>query len=81
MRWPPVALPRRRDCRQQYDVNYSFAGPIVRDRLWFFGSGRHWAYNNYVANAFNADGSRARADNALMAFPVRLTWQISNRTV
>lgn len=63
----------------QYDVNYSVAGPIVKDRLWFFASGRHWAYNNYVANAFNPDGSRARADNSLMAFPVRLTWQLSSK--
>ncbi len=64
---------------QQYDVNYSLGGPIVRDRLWFFASGRNWAYNNYVANVFNADGSQASANNHLKAFPVRLTWQMSNK--
>ena len=64
---------------QQYDVNYSLGGPILRDRLWFFASGRHWAYNNYVANVFNADGSQASAANHLKAFPVRLTWQLSNK--
>ena len=43
---------------RDYDVNYSAGGPILKDKLWFFVSGRNWAYNNYVANAFNPDGSR-----------------------
>ena len=64
---------------RQYDVNYSAGGPILRDKLWFFASGRHWAYNNYVANVFKADGSQALNDNELKAFPVRLTWQISTK--
>jgi hypothetical protein len=64
---------------RQYDVNYSMGGPIMRDKLWFFASGRHWAYNNYVANVFNVDGSQALNDNQLKAFPVRLTWQMSNK--
>ena len=63
----------------QYDINYSLGGPILRDKLWFFASGRHWAYNNYVASVFNADGTQAINDNTLRAFPIRLTWQVSNR--
>ena len=63
----------------QYDINYSLGGPILRDKLWFFASGRHWAYNNYVASVFNADGTQAINDNTLRAFPIRLTWQASNR--
>src|SRR5688572_7023285 len=43
---------------RQYDVNYSLGGPILRDRLWFFFSGRNWAYDQYVANTFNPDGSQ-----------------------
>jgi len=64
---------------KQYDVNYTLSGPIVRDRLWFFASGRNWTYNNYVANVFNADGSQAVNDNSLRAIPIRLTWQASRR--
>jgi hypothetical protein len=64
---------------RQYDVNYSLGGPILKDKLWFFASGRNWAYNNYVANVFNADGTQALNDNELKAFPFRLTWQVSNR--
>ena len=62
-----------------YDVNFTLGGPIVRDRLWFFFSGRHWAYNNYVANAFNPDGSQAVDDNDVKAYPLRLTAQLTRR--
>ena len=62
---------------KQYDINYTVAGPLIKDRLWFFISGRNWAYNNYVGGAFNADGTQARDDNSISAFPVRLTGQIT----
>src|SRR5262249_20958740 len=62
---------------RQYDINYSFGGPIIRDRLWFFASGRNWAYNNYVENTFNPDGTQAQDENALKAFPARLTAQVT----
>jgi hypothetical protein len=58
-----------------YDLNYSMGGPIVQDRLWFFVSGRNNAYNNYVANAFNPDGTRAVDDNIVKSFPGRITGQ------
>jgi hypothetical protein len=64
---------------RMWDLNYSLGGPILRDRLWFFVSGRNWAYNNYVANAFNPDGSRAVDDNDLKSFPGRITAQVSRR--
>src|SRR4030095_10680646 len=62
---------------EQYDINFSVSGPILEDKLWFFGSGRQWTYNNYVADVFNADGSQASNDNQLWAYPFRLTWQMS----
>jgi hypothetical protein len=64
---------------RQYDVNYSLGGPIVRDRLWFFFSGRNWAYDQYVANTFNPDGSQYADTSILMAYPVRFTTQVSRR--
>ena len=64
---------------RDYDINYSAGGPILKDKLWFFVSGRNWAYNNYVANAFNKDGSQAIDDNNLKAFPARLTWQADSK--
>ena len=63
----------------QYDVNYSLGGPIVRDRLWFFFSGREWTYNNYVLGGRAADGSRLATDNFARGFPLRLTTQLTRR--
>ena len=64
---------------KQYDINYTVDGPLIRDRLWFFFSGRNWAYNNYVGGAVNRDGSQAIDDNDIHAFPVRLTGQVSQK--
>ena len=52
---------------QDYDLNYSGGGPIVRDRLWVFASGRN-CYNNYVAGAFKLGRSPAIDDNNMKAF-------------
>jgi hypothetical protein len=62
---------------KQYDINYTVAGPIVKDRVWFFFSGRNWAYNNYVAGALNPDGTQAIDDNSIKAFPARITAQLT----
>ena len=62
---------------QLYDYNYSAGGPIKRDRLWFFISGRNWASNSYVASTFNPDGTQAVDDNFVKSFPFRLTGQVS----
>lgn len=56
-----------------YDFNVSAGGPIIRDRLWLFGSFRRWAANSYVANTFNQDGSQALDDNRLTDGTVRIT--------
>jgi hypothetical protein len=61
---------------RDYDLNYSSGGPLVKDKLWFFVSGRNNAYNNYVAGAVNPDGSQAIDDNTVKAFPARLTSQL-----
>jgi hypothetical protein len=62
---------------RQYDINYTVDGPILRDRVWFFVSGRNWAYNNYVGGALNPDGTQAVDDNSIKAFPARITAQVT----
>ena len=38
--------------KRLYDVNGSFSGPVIRDRLWFFTAGRYQTNENYIAGAF-----------------------------
>jgi len=62
-----------------YDVNASLGGPIVRNRLWFFGSYRNVGNANVVANSFYPDGSLALYDQDVQNYTVRLTWQAAQR--
>ena len=36
-----------------YDVNPGFGGPIIKDKLWFFGTARWTAAVNYVPNNYH----------------------------
>ena len=39
-----------------YDLNAGVGGPIARDRLWFYGSGRRFRVDRFEASTFNPDG-------------------------
>src|SRR5712691_727323 len=69
-----------------HDVNLGLGGPVMRNRLWFFTSFRHWGVNQNVANSFynldptfstyQPDPSRQVIDdNRIKSGVVRLTWQ------
>jgi len=76
-----------------WDVNGALGGPIVRDRLWFFWTGRHTGSRNKVAGIFinraagdpsrwdyDPDFSRqAVDDNTTKNSSIRLSWQASPR--
>lgn len=62
-----------------YDVNWFVGGPIIRDKLWFFGSHRDIGNANVVANSFYPDGSPGLYDQRLYQFTVRLTSQLTPR--
>ena len=62
-----------------YDVNWFVGGPIMRDRLWFFGSHRDIGNANVVANSFYPDGSPGLYDQRLYQFTLRLTSQLTPR--
>jgi hypothetical protein len=35
-----------------WDYNIGVGGPIIKDKLWFFGQGRHEGYTNTIPNMF-----------------------------
>ena len=61
------------------DLNAAAGGPIVRDKLWWFGSIRHQATFIQVPNTFKNDGSPGIDDAWINSFVVRATWQTTPR--
>ena len=62
-----------------YDANASVGGPIVRNKLWFFGSFRQWATDSYISNAFLPSGAPAVDEYKLYDTTDRVTYQLSSK--
>jgi hypothetical protein len=62
-----------------YDVSWSLGGPIQRNRLWFFYSGRYSIGDTTVAGSFYPDGSPGIDDNLIWGHSARLTWQVTQK--
>jgi hypothetical protein len=80
-----VSVPR---VNRIYDVNPALGGPVVRDRLWFYGSVRTWAAEQSVAGMYynlTPGGLSYTPDLGRQAENIerngnqslRLTWQVS----
>jgi hypothetical protein len=78
--------------KKNFDFNQSFGGPIRKDRLWFWFSGRYNGADTFAPvfhnkNAFDptkwtyeADPSRqAVTEGRVVQSSVRVTWQVSPR--
>ena len=63
---------------EQYDFNGTIAGPIVRDKLWLFGSYRRWKVDKLLLSIFNPDGSPAQDNNLIWNASAKLTGQIAS---
>ena len=61
------------------DFNGSMGGPILKDKLWYFGSGRFQSTYIQVPNTFNTDGSPGIKDTWIASYVVRGTWQATPR--
>src|SRR5687768_8608013 len=73
-----------------YDVNPSFGGPVIRDKLWFYASVRFWETNQRIAglyynkstvpHIYEADLDRPAYEADLDGNQsLRLTWQATPR--
>jgi len=79
--------------KKLWDINPSFGGPIVRDRLWFFGTYRYQMNRQTVASMWDnknaGDNSKwtydpdfskqSEDDGEWRNHSVRLTWQVTPR--
>jgi carboxypeptidase family protein len=72
-----------------WDINPSWGGRIVRDKLWFYNSYRYWGTDTYLAGlfrnatplAFSYTPSPQQADAKVVdgSANLRLTWQATPR--
>lgn len=64
---------------QIFDYSVTQGGPIVRNKVWFFGALRYWGRKTPVANSFYDDGSQFISESAFLAPNPRLTYQVTPR--
>ncbi len=63
-----------------YDWSSTLGGPVVKDRLFFFGALRRWRLDQFQIGALNADGSQAIDDNRIENYMGKATWQAAANT-
>ena len=79
MKSGPTAIPQP-GIAYTWQINPSFGGPIMRNKLWFYFTYKYEDFKNYVASSTFADGSRAfRASQGNYSAVTRLTYQASSR--
>ena len=87
-----AGLPAAESIKKNWDINESFGGPIRRDRVWFWFSGRYNGVDNFAPiflnkNAFDPtkwtyepDTTRQAVNSGrLITSSVRVTWQATPR--
>ncbi|MBI2150180.1 MAG: TonB-dependent receptor, partial [Acidobacteria bacterium] len=79
--------------KKLWDIQGEFGGPILRDRLWFYWTGRHQANRKFIAGMFRNKNAgdpakwtydpdfshQALDDGTWKNTSLRLTWQVSQR--
>jgi hypothetical protein len=76
-----------------WDFNFGLGGPIVKDKLWFYGSARHWGVYSPNAGTYEVPAGanvfdcqigaiaceQGIDDQQIKSVVLRLTWQASPR--
>jgi outer membrane receptor protein involved in Fe transport len=79
MKSGPAAIPEP-GIAYIYQINPSFGGPIMRNKLWFYLTYKYEDHKIYVPSSQFADGSRAfRSNQGSYSGVARLTYQASSR--
>jgi hypothetical protein len=63
-----------------YDWSSTLGGPILRDKVWFFGATRRWRLDQFQVGATNPDGSQAIDDNRIENYMGKVTSQVTSST-
>ena len=61
------------------DYNFSMGGPVLKDKLWYFGSVRHQGTYIQVPNTFLRNGDPGIEDAWIDSYVLRGTWQATPR--
>jgi hypothetical protein len=65
-----------------YDINGGFGGPIVKDRLWFFSTGRYQTNTSYIAGLYYPKDPTAWVrtdDKTRQAYDDQFLWDFTAR--
>jgi hypothetical protein len=62
------------------DFTGAEGGPIVKDTIWFFATGRDYRTSNRIPNTYFHNGKQGDDYNYIRDALVRLTWQMSPRS-
>jgi hypothetical protein len=68
--------------KNMYDINGGFGGPILRDRLWFFSTGRYQTNTSYIAGLYYPLDPKSWVrtdDKSRQAFDDQFLWDFTTR--
>jgi hypothetical protein len=60
-----------------FDAGFSVSGPIVRDKLWFVGTGKLVRLDQLRIGSYNPDGSQFVDDNKMVTVSAKASWAMS----
>lgn len=60
-----------------FESGVSLSGPVLKDKLWFMGSGKLSEVDSYRVGSYNADGTQLLDDNQLRQITAKASWAIN----
>ena len=63
-----------------FDSAFTLSGPIVKDRLWYFGEVKYGKSNIYQIGSYNSDGTQLLSDNTLRGYLGKASWAVGKNS-